>query len=69
VVNSIRTGKGPVGWLGFARLGDGPPYALYPIDAAGQPLCRISQVAALRNPELLANDLQTGGFKGIRPKR
>jgi hypothetical protein len=46
VVDSIRTGKRPDGWLGFARLGDGPPYALYPIDASGQPLCRISQVSA-----------------------
>ena len=50
VVDSIRTGKRPDGWLGFARLGDGPPYALYPIDSAGQPLCRISQVAVPPQP-------------------
>jgi len=50
VVDSIRTGKRPEGWLGFARLGDGPPYALYPIDAAGQPLCTINQVAVPSQP-------------------
>ena len=50
VVDSIRTGKRPDGWLGFARLGGGPPYALYPIDAAGQPLCRINRVAVPPQP-------------------
>jgi hypothetical protein len=50
VIDSMRTGKTRDGWLGFARLGDGPPYALYPIDAAGQPICRISQVAAPPQP-------------------
>ena len=50
VVDSIRTGKRAEGWLGFARLGDGPPYALYPTDGAGQPLCRVSQVAVPPQP-------------------
>jgi hypothetical protein len=41
VARAARTRRAPGGWIGFATLGAGGPFALLVLDRGGAPLCRV----------------------------